>query len=122
VLVTTHYMDEAERCHRLAFILAGRLLTAGTNAEIVAASGLSTWAVGGPDLQDLVQLLRQEPGVEQAVAFGNDLHVSGADATALAAAVDRHRTAAHDWRQIPSSLEDVFIHLMRSPAGAGKGR
>jgi ABC-2 type transport system ATP-binding protein len=122
VLVTTHYMDEAERCHRLAFILAGRLLTAGTNTEIVARSGLSTWAVSGPGLQTLVQRLRQEPGVEQAIAFGNDLHVSGADPAALESAVGRHRTAAHDWRKIGSSLEDVFIHLMRSPAGAGQAR
>jgi ABC-2 type transport system ATP-binding protein len=121
VLVTTHYMDEAERCHRLAFILAGRLLTQGTNEEIVAGSGLSTWAVSGPELPALQAALRAEPGVEQAAAFGNDLHVSGGDAAALADAVAKHRTSRHRWRQVESSLEDVFIHLMSSGAGAGAG-
>jgi ABC-2 type transport system ATP-binding protein len=119
VLVTTHYMDEAERCHGLAFISSGRLLTRGTNEEIIARSGLSTWAVSGPELPALMQRLRAEPGVEQAAAFGNDLHVSGADAEALDRAVARHRTDAHRWRRVESTIEDVFIHLMQRPGGAG---
>jgi ABC-2 type transport system ATP-binding protein len=116
VLIATHYMDEAERCHRLAFIMSGRLLTHGTTREVVAGCGLTTFAISGPDLPALAQRLRAEPGVEQAVAFGNDLHISGADAAALAQVVERHRTPTHHWRQVDSGLEDVFIHLMRRPA------
>jgi ABC-2 type transport system permease protein len=86
-LIATHYMDEAERCHRLAFILSGRLLTHGPVAEVVAQTRLVTWAVSGPGLQELMAELRAEPGVEQAVAFGNDLHVSGSDPEALARAI-----------------------------------
>ena len=121
-LIATHYMDEAERCHRLAFILSGRLLTHGTVAEVVAQTRLVTWAVSGPGLQELMAELRAEPGVEQAVAFGNDLHVSGSDPDALARAIAPHRDAAHRWREVDSSLEDVFIHLMRRAQPAGPAR
>src|SRR5437773_7524431 len=83
VLITTHYMDEAERCHRLAYISYGKLLTHGTVREVVDHVGLTTWSVSGPDLLDLAQKLREQPGVQQAVAFGTALHVSGEDAAAL---------------------------------------
>src|SRR5215831_18163757 len=112
-LITTHYMDEAERCHRLAFIMSGHLLTHGTVAEVVAGSRLTTWAVAGPDLAELMVKLRALPGVEQAVAFGQELHVSSADADALQRAIAPHRTGPWRWREVPSSLEDVFIHLMK---------
>ena len=115
-LITTHYMDEAERCHRLAFIMSGRLLTHGTVAEVVAGSRLTTWAVAGPDLAELMVKLRAQPGVEQAVAFGQELHVSSADADALQRAIAPHRAGPWRWREVPSSLEDVFIHLMKRRA------
>ena len=73
-------MDEAERCHRLAFILRGNLLAHGTVAEVIEQAHLTTWSVSGPDLLELAERLRGDPGVEQAVAFGDMLHVSGADA------------------------------------------
>lgn len=113
-LITTHYMDEAERCHRLAFILRGRLLTQGTAGEVVARAGLTTWAVSGRDLHQLAENLRSRAGVEQAVAFGNELHVSGPDAVALDRAIEPLRSGGHEWRQVESGLEDVFIHLMES--------
>src|SRR5262245_29263395 len=122
VLIATHYMDEAERCHRLAFIMYGHLLTQGTTHEVVARAGLHTWAVSGPDLPALLPRLRAEPGVRQAVAFGNDLHVSGDDAAALAQAIERHRAPAHQWRQVEPTLEDVFIHLMQSRTAATVNR
>src|SRR6185436_18101622 len=78
-LITTHYMDEAERCHRLAYIAYGRLLTHGTVEEVIEHVGLSTWSVTGPDLVRLAGQLSGQPGVEQAVAFGSALHVSGSD-------------------------------------------
>ncbi len=111
-LVTTHYMDEAERCHRLAYISYGNLLTQGTVAEVIAHVGLTTWSVQGGDLIQLAEKLRQQPGVEQAVVFGAKLHVSGDDTAALEQAIAPFRTGAYRWEKIPSGLEDVFIHLM----------
>jgi ABC-2 type transport system ATP-binding protein len=111
-LIATHYMDEAERCHRLAFILYGNLLTHGTVEEVVAKTGLTTWSVSGPDLQRLLKQLRKSPGVEQAVIFGNTLHISGADQEELEKTVAAFRTGAHEWLRIEPGLEDVFIHLM----------
>ncbi|HEX8750684.1 MAG TPA: ABC transporter ATP-binding protein [Nitrospira sp.] len=115
-LITTHYMDEAERCHRLAYIAYGRLLTHGTVSEVIAQAHLTTWAVSGPDLHHLAEELRRHPGVRQAVAFGNRLHVSSEDAEALEAAIARFRSAPYEWHRINSGLEEVFIHLMnRAP-------
>lgn len=114
-LIATHYMDEAERCHRLAFILNGNLLTHGTVAEVVKQSHLTTWSVSGPNLLELAEQLRRHAGVEQAVIFGNVLHVSGADTGRLDEAIAPHRTDHYRWQQIESGLEDVFIHLMEKP-------
>ncbi len=111
-LIATHYMDEAERCHRLAFILNGNLLTHGTVEEVIALTRLNTWSVSGPDLQGLVEKLRESPGVEQAVVFGNTLHVSGSDPEALEETIARFRIDAYEWQRIKPGLEDVFIHLM----------
>jgi ABC-2 type transport system ATP-binding protein len=111
-LITTHYMDEAERCHRLAYIAEGKLLTHGTVAEVIAAACLTTWAVSGPDLVSLAEQLRARPGIDQVVAFGNELHVSGHDADALTEAIAPFRTRDYEWREVEPSLEDVFIHLM----------
>jgi len=112
VLITTHYMDEAERCNRLAYISYGNLLTHGTVAEVIEHVGLTTWSVHGPDLLQLAEQLRQKPGVEQAVVFGTLLHVSGDNAAALEQAIAPFRSEKYKWEQIPSGLEDVFIHLM----------
>lgn len=112
VLITTHYMDEAERCHRLGYIAYGNLLTRGTVTEVVAAAQLTTWEASGPALHGVVARLRLLPGVEQVVPFGNTLHVSGHDPVALEAAIATVREPHHHWRQVTSSLEDVFICLM----------
>jgi len=114
VLITTHYLDEAERCHRLAYLAYGRLLAGGTLAEVLAAAKLCTWSVAGPDLRALAAALRGRPGVEQVTAFGNTLHVSGCDAAALDATVAALRDPRHEWKRIPAGLEDVFIGLMDS--------
>ena len=113
VLITTHYMDEAERCHRLAYLAYGKLLTRGTVDEVVASARLTTWEVSGPDLLALAAQLRGRPGVEQVVPFGNTLHVTGREAAPLAAATAPLRQGgSHQWTQIPAGLEDVFISLM----------
>ena len=111
-LITTHYMDEAERCHRLAYIAYGRLLTHGTVPDVIAQAHLTTWAVTGPSLHQLAEELRRHPGVRQAVAFGNRLHVSSDDAEALESAIAEYHTAPYEWHRINSGLEEVFIHLM----------
>ena len=111
-LITTHYMDEAERCHRLAYIAYGRLLTHGSVAEVIAQAHLTTWSVSGPDLHRLADELRAQAGVRQAVAFGNRLHVSSDDPLALEAAVRPFRIPPYEWRRVDSGLEEVFIHLM----------
>jgi ABC-2 type transport system ATP-binding protein len=111
-LITTHYMDEAERCHRLAYILEGRLLAQGTPDEVIEQARLTTWSVSGPHLLALAAWLRDQPGVRQAVAFGTTLHVSGDDAAALEQAIAPFRAPEYQWRRVASGLEDVFIHLM----------
>src|SRR5207253_2866900 len=117
-LITTHYMDEAERCQRLAYISKGRLLAAGTVDEVISRVGLTTWSVRGRDLAQLAEQLRKTPGVQQAVAFGNSLHVSSTDAAALERAIAPFRHEPYDWRQIPSGLEDAFISLMEHDKSA----
>jgi ABC-2 type transport system ATP-binding protein len=113
ILVSTHYMDEAERCHKLAYISYGTLMAQGTAEEIVAAQALSTWSVSGGDLNAVTSRLQGAPGVEQIAAFGNALHVTGRDAAELEAAL-RSATdgTASQIEPAETGLEDVFIHLM----------
>jgi ABC-2 type transport system ATP-binding protein len=114
VLVSTHYMDEAERCHALAYIAYGKLLAHGTIREVIDQAKLATWAIEGDNLMDIAAKLRGMAGVEMVAPFGNALHMSGSDRGALERAVAslaRHEgVAAHE---VEPSLEDVFIHLMR---------
>ena len=111
-LISTHYMDEAERCHRLAYIAYGNLLAHGTADEIIRGAGLETWRVTGPDLSPLAARLRGQPGIRQAVAFGAALHVSGDKPELLRQAIAPFQTEPYTWEKIPSGLEEVFIHLM----------
>jgi ABC-2 type transport system ATP-binding protein len=114
VLVSTHYMDEAERCHEIAYIFSGQLLAQGTAEEVVAQSGLSTWFISGPKLQPLSDRLAMMPGVDMVAPFGTSLHVSGRDRKALDRSISKLRAKdkAHKWVRGHPSLEDVFIHLM----------
>ncbi len=113
VLVSTHYMDEAERCHKLAYIAYGRLMAQGTAAEIIAGQKLATWTVVGGDLAALNHALAGQPGVEQTAVFGAALHVTGKDAAALEATLLRVSAGtAHRIAPAEVGLEDVFIHLM----------
>jgi len=119
VLVSTHYMDEAERCHKLGYILYGRLLAQGTAAEIVEGQALVTWAVEGPELPSLGEKLRTLPEVEQVASFGNVLHVTGSDRARLKAALaPLMAEPGRTWREVEPGLEDVFIHLMRNASEA----
>lgn len=113
VLVSTHYMDEAERCHRIAYLAWGRLLLQGTVGEVVESSGLTAWAVSGPDLSSLQAELKQDHSVDMVAAFGNVLHVTGIDMNALDTAIAPFREdSRYVWERVKPSLEDVFIHTL----------
>jgi len=113
VLVSTHYMDEAERCHDLAYIAYGKLLVTGTAEEVIARAGLTTWSVRGPGLLELAHELRQQRGIAMVVPFGNALHVSGTEAQALERTVEAYRGhPGLEWRRTEPGIEDAFIHFM----------
>lgn len=113
VLVSTHYMDEAERCHEIAYIAYGDLLTQGTVDEVIANAHLSTYVVTGPGLADLAEHLKTLPGVDMVAPFGTALHVSGRDADELDAATRELREHGPQvWTPGHAALEDVFIDLM----------
>jgi len=113
VLVSTHYMDEAERCHEIAYIAYGVLLAHGTIHDVIQQSHLRTYSVSGPDLQSLSERLLGLPGVDMVAPFGNSLHVAGRDAEALDRAVAEFRNRPGlQWSVSQPSLEDVFISLM----------
>jgi ABC-2 type transport system ATP-binding protein len=113
VLVSTHYMDEAERCHEIAYIAYGHLLAHGTVEEVIAGSALATYTVTGNDLRNLQEELAGKPGIDMVAPFGTSLHVSGRDHAALKATIAhwRERRELH-WQVSEPSLEDVFIELM----------
>jgi len=113
VLVSTHYMDEAERCHEIAYIAYGELLAKGTIPEVLAASGLRTYTVSGPGINQLAEKLTGVPGVDMVAPFGTSLHVAGRDAQALDATAEKFgaEPGLH-WSLSTPSLEDVFIDLM----------
>jgi ABC-2 type transport system ATP-binding protein len=125
VLVSTHYMDEAERCHALAYIAYGKLLAHGTIREVIDSAGLATFEIEGQAMMALAAELRGMPGVEMVAPFGNALHVSGTDRAALEQSIGKVTgRAGVDVRAVDPTLEDVFIHLMRdlgtgARAGAG---
>ncbi len=111
VLVSTQYMDEAERCHEIAYILDGRLLVSGSIEKIIAQSGLATYTVTGEELEALADRLKGQPGVDMVARFGSALHVAGRDAAALDRIADAF-AGPQQWRRDAPSLEDVFIDLM----------
>jgi ABC-2 type transport system ATP-binding protein len=113
VLVSTHYMDEAERCHEIAYIAYGALMARGTAADIIQQSGLSAFIAHGPDADRLAPRLRDAPGVTAAAAFGTTLHVCGPDRESLERAIQPFRQdTSLTWDEAEPTLEDVFIHLM----------
>lgn len=113
VLVSTHYMDEAERCHRISYISYGKLLASGTVDEVVRNAGLTTFVIEGPRLNEVAAALEGRPGVEQVAPFGTTLHVVGSDSKLLEEALKDFRK--RDGTTVApgeTSLEDVFIQFM----------
>ena len=113
VLVSTHYMDEAERCHRLAYIAYGKLLAQGTPAEMLAGSGLASRLVRPADANALPAALEREAAVSSVTRLGDALRVAGPDGVALDTLLARHGAPAEP---TPPTLEDVFILLSRQAA------
>ena len=116
VLVSTHYMDEAERCHEIAYIFNGVLIARGTGDEVIAESGLVTFEAEGPRADRLAHELAGKPDVEMIAPFGQALHVSGTNRATLERAIAPFRREPFRWTEVAPSLEDVFIHLMRTHA------
>jgi ABC-2 type transport system ATP-binding protein len=114
VLVSTHYMDEAERCHEIAYISYGRLIARGTAQQVIENTHLVTFNGEGPGIDRLSVEIGQLPGVAMAAPFGQSLHVSGTDRAALETALAPYRRAPFKWTQVEPSLEDVFIRLMET--------
>jgi len=115
VLVSTHYMDEAERCRRVVYLAGGRLIVQGSVDEVVRDAGLVVFEASGEALEAMARQLRGAPGVESATIFGRELRVVGTDRVALERTL---RTAGGgDWRGVPARLDDVFIHLLNAEEG-----
>ncbi len=116
VLVSTHYMDEAERCDRIVYMASGRLIVQGQAHELVARSGLSAYEASGPGLTGLVRRARGMAGVESATIIGGALRAVGTDEALLAAAAAGLAAPGVIWRPSPPRLDDVFLHLLRNEA------
>ena len=113
VLVSTHYMDEAERCDQIVYIAYGKLMAQGRVEDIIDQSGLYTFVAEGTGVRDIMEKLRGQPGADHVAYFGNALHLSGGDLEKLRTLIATHGQAAGvRWRQERPNLEDVFIHLM----------
>ena len=113
VLVSTHYMDEAERCHSVIFMAYGKIFVQGTTAEVIKKTGLSMWVVHGPDLMGLMKKLEAESSNCSVAPFGDSLHVSCTDKKAVEHAIAPLR-GNYKWEEAEPSLEDVFIHYTRA--------
>lgn len=112
VLVSTHYIDEAERCHRVIYISEGQVVARGTADQIIDQAALSTWVVRGDRLDLLAGTLNDRPEVRQVARFGQSLHVLGTDAEQLdALAAELSTDPAHQWQRAETTLEDVLIDL-----------
>lgn len=114
VLVSTHYMDEAERCDQIVYIAYGKLMAQGRVDDIIDQSGLYTFIAEGVGVRDLMERLRGQPGADHIAYFGNALHVSGGDLDKLKALIAGQDKSDVHWQQVRPNLEDVFIHLMNS--------
>jgi ABC-2 type transport system ATP-binding protein len=118
VLVSTHYMDEAERCREIAYIADGDLLAHGTVDEVLSRAALTTFVVSGAGLRPLADKLAATPGVDSVAPFGAGLHVCGHDGAALETAIAPYRDEPRlAWMRSTPSLEDVFIELRAGARG-----
>ena len=112
VLVSTHYMDEAERCNRIVYLADGRIVVQGSGEDVSHHSGLITFEATGENIDAAARSLRRMPGIEASAVFGRALHVAGTDRTALENAIYAAQNGALAWREVEPRLEDIFIHML----------
>ncbi|WP_084395751.1 ABC transporter ATP-binding protein [Henriciella aquimarina] len=112
VLVSTHYMDEAERCDKIVYLANGHKIVEGTVSDVIERSGLVTFRGEGEGVRRLAEKLKGQPGLDHVAYFGAALHVSGEDRTRIKAEIDRHSSEDVRWEEVQPSLEDSFIALM----------
>jgi ABC-type multidrug transport system ATPase subunit len=111
-LVSTHYMDEAERCERIVYLSDGRIVAQGAPDQMALGSGLVTFEATGAAVDEAARRLRQMSGVEAAAVFGRSIHIAGSDRAALERAIAEFGDATLKWHEVEPRLEDVFIHLL----------
>lgn len=112
-LMSTHYMDEAERCTRLAYIAYGDLLIQGTVDEVITATQLITWNVAGEVTTELLQKIKKLPGVIQASLFGREIHACGYDKDIIKnGLIELSQEYRIKYNLVNSTLEDAFISLV----------
>ncbi|MGO9007639.1 MAG: ABC transporter ATP-binding protein [Beijerinckiaceae bacterium] len=112
VLVSTHYMDEAERCKRIVYLADGHIIIQGDAFELARNSGLITFEATGEDIDAATIRIRRMPGVEAAAVFGRTLHVAGTDRAALENTLRSFTSTGFAWHEVEPRLEDVFIHML----------
>lgn len=114
ILLSTHNMDEVERCQRIAYMAKGKIVTHGTIPELVNKVKLTTWSVEGPNLPLLTKQLEILPGVGLVTTFYNTLHVSGTDSQELEESIKPFmQLPNYKWSVTKASLEDMFIWLSK---------
>lgn len=116
-LVSTHYMDEAERCTRIAYLAHGHLLTTGTVNEVIEGTHLKTWEINGDVTTALLQKVKKMPGIVQSALFGTIIHACGYDSHLMERSLGQlSKEFSIHWESIPTTLEDAFISLVNQSA------
>ena len=117
--MSTHYMDEAERCTRLAYLAYAELVITGTVPEVIAATHLNTWSIKGKVTTQLLQRVKNFESATQVALFGNQIHVCGIDTLNIEKELKR-LTQDYEitWEAVPPTLEDAFINLVEKSEGA----
>ena len=118
VLVSTHYMDEAERCQRVVYLSGGHLIVDGPAEEVVRNAGVFTYEATGAGIDALVHKARATAGVESATVIGRVLRIIGTNPALLEHAVAALQASGVTWHPVPPRLDDVFIHLLSQDAKA----
>lgn len=113
VLVSTHYMDEAERCHEIVYIAYGNIMAQGTVEQVIAKTGLKTFDITGGQTAALRLELEGCPDITTMALFGEHLHICGPDAEKLKTVLTR-RADGCVWHEIPTTLEDAFIYYLKN--------
>jgi ABC-type multidrug transport system ATPase subunit len=112
VLVSTHYMDEAERCKTIVYLAEGRIVVQGAAEEVTRGAGIITFEAEGENLDEAARALRRTPGIEAAAVFGHALRIAGTDRAAIEKAIAPGNGSALSWHEVEPRLEDVFIHML----------